>query len=313
MSVRRRFRVRAMQFLYAQYISGLDCNIVERNMLQSIDKIYDLYICLLNLVLSFRNRALQKIEAEKERKFVIFGNFSSNRKFADNALLEILSKNVYLSDYSAKNQQLTWQEYMSYVILLFEELQHWPYYKEYVIQEESSFEEDKDFILKCYETHIKPHKKLREWFEDQYITWVDDLEIAHSMTYDTLKFIKATTPVHFRLYSIYKDKEDKIFIITLYRKTISHCENFNELIRSVATNWDLDRMAILDKIVLQMALCEFLYFPTIPPKVTMNEYIEITKIYSTSKSKIFINGILDQLFKVLNKQEKILKIGKGLM
>lgn len=282
-------------------------------MLQSVDKIYDLYICLLNLVLAIRDRALQKMKAVKERKLIIRRDFAFSRKFAGNVLLEILSKNVYLSDYSAKNQQLTWQEHMSYVILLFEELQHWPYYKEYVIQEESSFEADKDFILKCYEKHIKPHQKLHEWFEDQYITWVDDLEVAHSMAYDTLKFIKNTTPVHFRLYSIYKDIEDKNFIIMLYRKTLSNCEPFNELIRSVASNWDLERMAILDKIILQMALCEFIYFPTIPPKVTMNEYIEITKIYSTGKSKIFVNGMLDQLFKVLYKQEKILKIGKGLM
>lgn len=305
--------MRVMQFLYAQYISGTDSDIVECNMLHSIDKIYDLYVYLLNLLLAIRDKASQRIEVAKERRFKVPNGSVSDRKLVNNAFLEILSKNIYLSDYSQKNRQLTWKEQEGYISLLFEELRRWSYYESYMFREETSFESDKDFILKYYRTQIKSHQKLSECLEDQYVTWVDDLEIAHEMVYNTLKVIKPATSAHFRLYTLYKDTEDKDFIIALYRKTLFHYEFFDELIGNTASNWDLKRMAVLDRIILQMALCEFLYLPTIPPKVTMNEYIEITKVYSTEKSKVFVNGMLDQLLKILYDGKKIIKIGKGLM
>lgn len=302
-----------MQFLYAQYVSGTDSNVVERNMLQSIDKIYDLYVYLLNLLLALRSKASQRIEAAKERRFTTPRGSVSDTRLVNNAFLEILSKNIYLSAHSKKNRQLTWQEQDGYIALLFEELRRWSYYESYAACKESSFETDKDFVLKYYMTQIKSHKKLSECLEDQYVTWMDDLEIAHEMVYNTSKFIKPATSVNFRLYTLYKDAGDKEFIITLYRKTHSHHKDFDELISNTASNWDLERMAVLDRIILQMALCEFLYFPTIPPKVTMNEYIEITKVYSTEKSKVFVNGMLDQLLKILYDKKKIIKVGKGLI
>lgn len=191
-------------------------------------------------------------------------------------------------------------------------MQKWSFYQSYLFKDET-FDVDKDFILKYYETHIKYHKKLYELFEDKYITWIDNIQIAYSMLYSTLKFIKSTTSPHFRLYTLYKDIEDKNFIIFLFQKTLANNKKFNELISCAANNWNLNRINNLDRIILQMGLCEFLYFPTIPPKVTMNEYIEISKIYSTEKSKFFINGILNQLFKTLNNEKKIVKVGKGLI
>lgn len=304
MLVRRRFRVKAMQFLYMKHISyNIDNKIIENIMLQSIDKIYDLYICLMNLLLSIK---------KLEEKIKI--NSLCKRRLYNNTFLEILSKNIEIIKYSAKNKQLTWENKDGYINFLLENLKNWSQYKIYISQNYISFDNDKEFILKYYKTHIKSNKKITESLEDVYITSTDDLEIVHDIVFKILKIIgNENYSSSFCLYNIYKEKNYKHFVINLYRKTLLHNKIFNKMISDTAKNWDLSRIAILDRIILQMSLCEFLHFPTIPPKVTMNEYIEITKIYSTQKSRIFVNGMLNKIFNVLNEEKKIFKIGKGLL
>lgn len=305
MLVRRRFRVKAMQFLYMKYISSnIDDKIIESIMLQSIDKIYDLYICLMNLLLS-----LKKLE---EKKIKI--NSLDKRRLYNNTFLEILSKNIEIIKYSKENKELTWENKDGYINFLLEKLKNWSQYKIYISQKNISFDNDKKFILKYYKTHIKYNEKISESLEDIYITSTDDLDIVHDIVFKILKIIGNNNySSSFSLYNIYKEKYYKNFIINLYRKTLLHNKFFDKMISDTVKNWDLSRIAILDRIILQMSLCEFLYFPTIPPKVTMNEYIEITKVYSTQKSRIFINGMLNKILNILNEKKKIFKIGKGLL
>ncbi|AFJ90866.1 transcription antitermination factor NusB [Blattabacterium sp. (Blaberus giganteus)] len=310
MSIRRHFRIRSLQFLYAQHLSKMDSKKVEKNMLKSIESLHHMYIFLLYLILKIRENAIN------------FNNKTAIiQKFAYNSVIKILSKNKYLIEeyHSTKNSvKILWNQQDKYIFMLLQEMQKKPnfckkYYKE-SYSSFDSFEEEKTFLIKYYKNFFIPNKKLVEYIEDlYYINGEEDLYIAHTMVCKTLQFINLSTPKNFKLYNIYKNNENKKFIISLYRNTIFHKDEFNNLINNTSNNWDIKRIAIIDLIILQMAICEFLYFPNIPPKATMNEYIEITKIFCMEKSKIFINGILDNIFKFLYKKNKIFKIGKGLM
>ncbi|WP_185872074.1 transcription antitermination factor NusB [Blattabacterium cuenoti] len=312
MSIRRYFRIRSLQFLYAQHLSKIDSNKVEKNMLKSIEELHNLYISLLFLILKIRENSLQKKKYDKI-------NTNTIHQFAYNSVIKILSNNKYLiKEYNSKKNsgKILWKKKDKYIFLLLQEMQQSidkKNYNKHYTSFESSFEEEKKFIIKYYKNIIIPNKKLIEYIEDLYINGKENLCIAHTMVCKTLQFIKYSTPPNFKLYNIYKNDENKKFIIDLYRNTIFHKEEFNKLIKNISNNWDIKRIAIIDLIILQMAICEFLYFPNIPPKATMNEYIEITKIFCMEKSKMFINGILDQIFKFLHKKNKIFKIGKGLL
>ncbi|WP_185866997.1 transcription antitermination factor NusB [Blattabacterium cuenoti] len=311
MSIRRHFRIRSLQFLYAQHLSKMDSNKVEENMLQSIETLHDLYIYLLYLILKIRENALEKNLHNKNKTDFI-------HKFVYNSVIQILSKNKYLiEEYrSTKNsRKILWNQQDEYIFILLQEMQKSNFCKkDFVKSYPSSFEEEKRFIIKYYKNFVIPNKQLIEYIEDlYYINGEENLYIAHTMVCKTLQFINHSTPQNFKLYNVYKNDENKKFIIDLYRNTIFHKEEFNNLINNISSNWDIKRIAIIDLIILQMAICEFLYFPNIPPKATMNEYIEITKIFCMEKSKTFVNGILDQIFRFLYKKNKIFKIGKGLM
>ncbi|ACY40220.1 transcription antitermination factor NusB [Blattabacterium sp. (Blattella germanica) str. Bge] len=300
-----------MKFLYAQHLSKMDSNQVEVNMLQSIEELHNLYISLLCLILEIRENALKKNLYSKNRK-----NTDSIQKFAYNSVIKILSNNKYLiKEYSStKNSgKILWKKQDEYIFLLLQEMQQSILCKKYFEKPCTSFEEEKKIIIKYYKNIVIPNKRLIGYIEDLYINGQENLCIAHTMVCKTLRFIKHSTPPNFKLYDIYKNNENKKFVIDLYRNTIFHKEEFNSLINDISNNWNIKRIAILDLIILQMAICEFLYFPNIPPKATMNEYIEITKIFCMEKSKIFINGILDQIFKFLHKKNKIFKVGKGLL
>ncbi|WP_394366801.1 transcription antitermination factor NusB [Blattabacterium cuenoti] len=298
-----------MQFLYAQHLSKMDSNQVEKNMLQSIEELHNLYISLLFLILKIRENAL-KINLHNIK------NTDPIKKFAYNSVIKILSNNKYLiEEYSSTENsgKILWKKQEKHIFLLLQEMQKSIFCNKYFNKPSSSFEEEKKFLIKYYKEIVIPNKKLIGYIEDLYINGQENLCIAHTMVCKTLRFIKHSTPPNFKLYNIYKNNENKKFIIDLYRNTIFHKDEFNNLINNISKNWDIKRIAIIDLIILQMAICEFLYFPNIPPKATMNEYIEIAKIFCMEKSKIFINGILDQIFRLLRKKNKIFKIGKGLL
>ena len=177
----------------------------------------------------------------------------------------------------------------------------------------SNFIEDKNFIIDIFSEIIAPNDKLYEYFEDKKLTWIDDLPIVNTSILKLLKKLKPNVSATYFTPKLYKDIEDRDFAIDLFKKTLLNSEKFNEEIALKTTNWDTDRIASLDAVLLQMALCEFQRFPSIPVKVTINEYLEIAKEYSTPKSSIFINGILDKIVKEYTEQEKYPKTGRGLL
>lgn len=318
MSIRRHFRIKSLQFLYAQYLSRIDSKKVEKNMLDSIEGLHNLYVSLLYFILEIRKKVFFLYKANTSSKKNEEKDIYFMKNIAYNSVIVILSKNKYLMKYPIKNFfcKIFWEKKDEYIFISFlQKMQklssiHQKFYQKPC----DSFEEEKKFLIRYYEDFIITDEKIIECVEDFYIiNGQEDLNIAHSMVCNTLKFIKHSTTSDFKLYNIYKNDENKKFLIDLYRNTIFHRDEFNHLISNTSNNWDINRIAKIDLIILQMAICEFLYFPNIPPKATINEYIEITKIFCMEKSKIFVNGILDHIFKLLNKQNKIVKIGKGLM
>lgn len=211
-------------------------------------------------------------------------------------VINILSQNIELYNYNKKNKQLSWIDKDDYINFLFKDFKNWPYYNLYINNNNNNFENDKDFILKYYNTYIKYNKKINECLDDFCLTWIDDIDTVHDIVFNTLKYINKESK-YYKLYNLFKDEVYKNFVLELYRKTLVNNKLFDNIISNISTNWKLERIVLLDRIILQMAICEFIFFPKIPPKVTINEYIEITKIYSTEKSKIFINGILNKIFK----------------
>jgi N utilization substance protein B len=196
-------------------------------------------------------------------------------------------------------------------LILLDEVKQSELYKKHMSKKAHNFEDDKQFVIDMFTELIAPNNKLYEYLEDNKLTWVDDIPVVNTQILKQLNQI--TEKSDFRISKLYKDEEDKEFVSALFRKTILNEVELAKEYIDKTPNWDADRIAEIDTIILKMAICEFLKFPSIPIKVTINEYLEISKEYSTPKSSIFINGILDNLLKEFQADNKILKTGRGLM
>jgi N utilization substance protein B len=198
-----------------------------------------------------------------------------------------------------------------YILILLNEIKQSSLYGMYMMNKKSSFEEDKDFVIDMFSELIAPNEKLYEYLEDNKLTWIDDIPLVNTQILKELKQVVANE--EFRVTKLYKDQEDQEFVSLLFKKTVLNEIDLAKEYIDKTPNWDADRIAEIDTIILKMAICEFLKFPSIPVKVTINEYLEIAKEYSTPKSSLFINGILDNLVKEFQSEGKIKKTGRGLM
>ena len=204
-----------------------------------------------------------------------------------------------------------WELDDEYVKIIFEELQNSKIYKNYLDTIEDSFNMDRSFVIDFFREIIAPNEKLAEYFGDKMITWVDDIPFVNTWVLRTLS--KSKNNSNFLMGSLYKDKDDEEYVAKLFTKTMLKMSEFEKEISDRTPNWETDRIADVDMILIKMAITEFLNFPSIPVKVTINEYIEISKDYSTEKSSYFINGVLDKISKEYEKDKKIVKIGRGLL
>jgi len=302
---RRQLREKAMQAIYAWKSAGEDAGdrAIEKNMLKGIDEIYDLYIYLLNLLNFQKVIAENKMEIAKNKNFTTEEDLNPNLRFVQNPIFEILDINEELNSYTSKNKQLTWDLFDAYPNNIYKEFIASEDYQTYMSLPSTTFEQDKEFMMNFFENYIAPNEGLHDWLEEQNIHWADDLHIANSMVLTTLKSFTSKSTGIIKLFKVYKDDDDREFVINLFRKTVRHDEETRKIIEEKANNWEIERIAMLDLILLQMALTEFHYFYNIPPKVTLNEYIELSKIYSTEKSKIFVNGILDKSLKDMKQND----------
>jgi N utilization substance protein B len=200
-----------------------------------------------------------------------------------------------------------------YVDIIFREILASDLYLQYMQTKTTSFKEDKEFVIDVFSEIIAPNNKLYDYLEDKNLTWIDDLPVVNTAIIRLLNKVKQQSLSTYFLPKLYKDLEDKEYAVDLFKKTLLNQSKFAEIIKDKTQNWDSDRIAALDTVLLKMAICEIQKFPSIPVKVTINEYLEIAKEYSTPKSSIFINGILDKLIKEYLESDTLNKTGRGLM
>lgn len=301
-----------MQSVYAMQQSNSQDLVREEKFLKhSIQKMFDLYVLNLQLLVEVQKLARKRIELSKKKILATKEDLNPNTKFINNRLLNLLTESVSLEGYVELNKLNYWDLDDKYVQIIFDELLESDMYKKYMDTVEDSYNVDRSFVINFFRDIVAPNEKLADYFEDKMISWVDDMPFVNTWVLKTLNKQSPNNP--FILGSLYKDDDDKQFVSALFNKTMLHHHKYEEDIKEKTPNWETDRIADVDMILIKMSITEFLHFPSIPSRVTINEYIELAKDYSTSKSGHFVNGILDKLAKDYLASNAMVKIGRGLL
>ena len=310
---RRHIRIKVMQSIYAMRQSGSDNLEKQEKFLQfSLESIVDIYLIMLSSLIEIRKKEIEYIDIAQKKHLATPEERNPNLRFINNPILLALQENNSLSIALENRKINNWQVNDDTILMLLQDIKQSELYQKYMAKKTVTFEEERFFVMDIFSELIAPNEKLYSYLEDFKLTWVDDIPVVNTQILKQLRKMTAdadsiTVPV------IYKDEEDKEFSTALFRKTVLNDAELTKEFIDKTPNWDLDRIAELDTIILKMAICEFLKFPSIPFKVSINEYLELAKEYSTPKSSIFINGILDNLVKDFQTNNKITKVGRGLM
>ena len=300
-------RLKIVQIIYAYYQNGgKNLDTAEKEVFFSLSKAYDLYNYLLLLMVEVTKQANKKLNAAKNKLIPTKEELFPNTKFVENRFIAQLEVNKQLLDF-AGNQKKTWENEADFVKSLCEQIMESDIYKEYMASETSSYEEDREVWRKIYKKIIFNNAELDQVLEDQSLYWNDDKEIVDTFVLKTIKRFEEKNGAKQELLPEFKDDEDQDFARRLFRRAILNSDYYRHLISENTKNWDLDRVAFMDVIIMQIALAEVLSFPNIPVSVSLNEYVEIAKLYSTPKSGGFINGTLDGIVNQLKKENKLTK------
>ncbi|WP_420319947.1 transcription antitermination factor NusB [Flagellimonas sp.] len=314
MLTRRHIRVKVMQCIYALIQSKDDSLEKQQKFLKvSIENMYVLYLLILSLLAELHQLA-EKHAKHASKKYLATAedDFPDPKKFVNNQLLVQISTNQQLRKQLSKRKLNNWYLNEEYVKIIYKEVVASNIYKHYMTNGKSSYENDKEVVLQLYKDIIAPNDKIYEYFEDDKLTWVDDIPIVNTFLVKKLRKATQNVSESFFLPTLLKDEQDMDYANELLSKTLLNDSQWEKEIEGKTPNWDNDRIAEIDSIILKMAICELLNFPSIPERVTLNEYLEIAKEYSTPKSSIFINGVLDKLAKEYKSTGRLQKIGRGL-
>jgi len=311
---RRHIRIKVMQSIYAMHQNDSD-NIEgqEKFLFYSIDAIQDLYLIMISTLIEMAKKEKIFLHLSSQKYLATPEERNPNFKFVNNAIFQLLEDNNSLSIALENRKINNWNIHDDYINLLLTSLKESKLYEKYMKNTISNFEEDKQFVIDLFSEIIVPNEKLYEYLEDDKLTWIDDIPVVNTQIVKQLKSLKSVGDDSFSVPKLFKDADDKDFARDLFRKTVLNEKELAKEFDSKTPNWDIDRIAEIDTIILKMAICELLKFPSIPVKVTLNEYLELAKEYSTPKSSIFINGILDNLVKEFQSNKKMIKAGRGLM
>ena len=309
---RRHIRVKVMQSVYAMIKSYDDDVLKEEKFIKhSIKRMFDLYVLLLDLLVEVQKLAVEKQEISKKKYLATKEDLSPNRKFVENKLIKKIAESSSLTLYKEAQNLDNWSKDDEYIKIIWDLLQNSDLFFEYLNSSEDSYNSDKDFVVAFFKEIIAPNVKLADYFEGENITWVDDIPFVNTWVVRSLSKQKSSNA--FKLGSLYKNQDDQDFVSDLFKKVILNHHSFENDIKIHTPNWETDRIADMDMILIKMGVCEFLNFPFIPTKVSINEYIEIAKDYSSEKSGYFVNGVLDKLSREFLKDKKIVKVGRGLL
>lgn len=316
---RRHLRIKVLQALYAHFqTEGSEVMQQEKRLVASIESIYDLYIYLLSSLLEVRDFALNRMEDARSKFLPTPEELNPNTRFVDNTFLEQLSNNRDLQR-NITRLRVSWADHQEILRKIFLTFRDSEAYNLFMAKPAIKYRDEKDILLHLLGESMLESEAFISLFEDKNIHWADDIDTAVSLLVKTLKKwdegmdeFKELPPL---MINPDEEGEDLIkdFVLKLFRKTLIHSEAFDVLIAERAQNWDLERIAMLDVIILKMAMVELTEFPSIPVKVTLNEYIEISKEYSTPRSRQFVNGMLDKLVADLRADDRLKKMGRGLI
>lgn len=300
-------RLKIVQIVYAYYQNGgKNLDTAEKELFFSLSKAYDLYNYLLLLMVAVTKQANKRLNAAKNKLVPTKEELFPDTKFVENRFIAQLEVNKQLLEFS-NNQKKTWENEADFVKTLCDKILESDIYKEYMASETSSYEEDRELWRKLYKNIIFNNIELDQVLEDQSLYWNDDKEIVDTFVLKTIKRFDEKNGAKQELLPEFKDEEDQDFARRLFRRTILNADYYRHLISENTKNWDLDRVAFMDVVIMQIALAEILSFPNIPVSVSLNEYVEIAKLYSTPKSGGFINGTLDGIVNSLKKENKLTK------
>ncbi len=297
---RRQIREKVVETLYSYYQNPMKFDILEKNMLTEIDKIYHLYVYELNFLVTLKDVAEQQIEIGKNKHLKTNENENPNPKFVENRILKKLEENEERIAFTSKHKELQWNLHDDLLVKTFQRMIAGKRYQDYMASAEQSFEEDQKFIGKLFLRYIAENDDFQDFLEEKELSWTGDFHIANSLVQKTIGFLKEDEPSN-TLIKIFKDGEDRDFARKLLQESLNHLEETEKKVEERLVNWELDRIATIDKIILIAALSELDYFPLTPSRVIINEYIEISKVFSTEKANIFVNGILDKYIRDINR------------
>lgn len=298
-------RLKVVQIVYAYYKnSGKSLKAAEDEMFFSLSKAYDLYQHLLLLMPAVTHYAADRIEFNKTKLRPTESDLNPNRKFVDNLFVAQVRCNEQLVKFDEKSK-FNWIDHSDFLRRLLESIEASDIYKEYMSDETTSYEQDRELWRKLYKAFVFENKELDAILEDISLYWNDDKPIVDTFVLKTIKRFEQKKGSAQLILPEYKDLDDMDYARRLLRASLANAEDYRSLMSGATKNWDLSRIAFMDVIVMQIALAELLSFNDIPASVTLNEYVEIAKYYSTPKSSSFVNGMLDSIVKNLRQEGRI--------
>ncbi len=310
---RRILRIKVLQLLYAYYKStDANLNKVEKELFHSINKTYELYHYLLLLILEIADYAAGRIEIARQKNYPSYEDLHPNTRFIENEVIHQIRINSDLNNY-LNNKKLSWVKHPELIKKIYLKIRNSEVYKKYMNSSERTYEDDKQFLCFIYASCIATSEDLYIYLEEQSIYWNDEVEFVISIIIKTIKGFKENDRENVRLFSLFKNEDDIEFVKRLFRKAVLHKDEYLELIQRFTQHWEIERIAFMDILILQLAITEVIEFESIPTKVTFNEFLEISKYYSTNKSSIFINGVLDKIIMYLKENNRFRKQGRGLV
>ena len=312
---RRFLRIKALQEIYAYHQSN-SSNLpqAERQLLEGVEDLYKLFIYQLSFWVEVKHFAERRIEENRNKHFPTEEDLNPNLKFVNNRILNALDDNKHLMSLEEK-YKINWADSREdFIRKMFVKLIETPEYQEYMNNGMDGFADDKKFLATVIDTYMAENGLLYDYYSDRDLSFTSDYQIAIYLLWKFISDLPASFDAASKLPPVYRnEEEDKEFVIKLFEKTILHADEYMELVKANITNWDYDRLNMMDKLLIFMALTEFVEFHSIPVKVTINEYIEISKFYSTPDSRRFVNGMLDRLSTILKEEGKMVKTGLGLI
>lgn len=314
MTSRRLIRIKVLQLLYAYFkIEGATISEIEKDLFKSISKSTDLYYHIFLLITEIQRKAFLKIDAAKNRKNIALRELNPNTRFIDNPVIAQIANNRKFKTYIHTNL-ISLTDCENIINSLYNQLKEKEFFQAYMDKPVVNYEDHKKLVLDMISELIAQDEEFFLAMEEKNIYWNDDFDLVLSIVYKTVKNLTEQTNEEASIFiSLYNEEEDFDFAKTLFRKTILDAGINNEILDKFTYNWEIDRISDMDKLIMSMAISELKYFPSIPIKVTFDEYIEISKSYCTNKSSSFINGVLDKVVVLLKENNEIKKTGRGLM